>query len=164
MRALVPEAKWLYLIGKSGVGKSSLVNLLAGRDVRQVGDVREGDGKGRHTTVSRAMIDIPGGGCVVDMPGIRGLGLWDSDTGIDVAFTDVAELAEQCRFRDCKHTDEPGCAVLAAVESGELAQARLDSYRSLVAEVETTRKRRDEARHMRGEKASDRKRQKRKGR
>ena len=164
VRALVPKGEVAVLIGKSGVGKSSLVNLLAGADVQSIGDVRASDGKGRHTTVDRVMVEIPDAGRVVDMPGIRGLGLWDSDTGIDVAFTDVAELAEQCRFRDCKHTDEPGCAVLAAVESGELAQARLDSYRSLVAEVETTRKRRDEARHMRGEKASDRKRQKRKGR
>jgi len=164
VRALVPKGEVAVLIGKSGVGKSSLVNLLAGADVQSIGDVRASDGKGRHTTVDRVMVEIPDAGRVVDMPGIRGLGLWDSDTGIDVAFTDVAELAEQCRFRDCKHTDEPGCAVLAAVESGELAQARLDSYRSLVAEVETTRKRRDEARHMRGDKASDRKRQKRKGR
>ena len=164
VRALVPANTTAILIGKSGVGKSSMVNLLAGAEVQDTADVREGDGKGRHTTVDRVMIDIPGGGCIVDMPGVRGLGMWDSDTGVDVAFADVAELAARCRFRDCKHTDEPGCAVLAAVESGSLAQARLDSYRSLVAEIESTRKRRDEARHLRGEKASDRKRQKRKGR
>ena len=109
------------------------------------------------------MVEIPGGGRVVDMPGVRGLGLWDSDTGIDVAFADVTELASRCRFRDCKHADEPGCAVLGAVEAGELAQARLDSYRSLVSEVEATRKKREESQRMRGEKASDRKRQKRKG-
>lgn len=164
VRTLVPPGNVAVLIGKSGVGKSSMVNVLAGDSVQDVGDVREHDGKGRHTTVDRVMVAIPGGGQVVDMPGVRGLGLWDSDTGIDVAFSDVSELAAHCRFRDCKHVDEPGCAVLAAAESGELAQARLDSYRALVAEVEATRKRRDEARHMRGEKASDRKRAKKRKR
>lgn len=160
VRKLVPPDEGAVLIGKSGVGKSSMVNVLAGYNAQDVGDVRESDGKGRHTTVDRVMVAIPGGGYVIDMPGVRGLGLWDSDTGIDTAFADIASLAEQCRFRDCKHTDEPGCAVLAAIEAGELAQARLDSYRSLVAEVEDMRKRREEARHLRGEKASDRKRPK----
>ena len=146
------------LIGKSGVGKSSLVNMLAGGEVQDVGEVRARDGKGRHTTVDRVMVDIPGGGRVVDMPGVRGLGLWDADAGLGAAFADVEELAASCRFRDCKHADEPGCAVQAAVQSGELAQARLDSYRSFAAELQEVRERRDEARHMRGEKASDRRR------
>ncbi|MBO4353122.1 MAG: ribosome small subunit-dependent GTPase A [Eggerthellaceae bacterium] len=164
VRSLIPKGEVAVLIGKSGVGKSSLVNLLAGDEVQEIGDVRESDGKGRHTTVDRVMIEIPGAGRVVDMPGVRGLGLWDSDTGIDVAFADIAELARQCRFRDCKHSDEPGCAVLEAVQAGELAQSRLNSYRSLVSEVEATRKKREESQRMRGEKASDRKRQKRAGR
>ena len=164
VRELVPPDEVAVLIGKSGVGKSSLVNMLAGSAVQDVGHVRENDGKGRHTTVDRVMVPIPHGGYVVDMPGVRGLGLWDSDTGIDIAFADIASLASHCRFRDCKHADEPGCAVLAAVESGELAPARLESYRSLAAEIEATRKRHDEARHMRGEKASDRKRQSRRKR
>ncbi len=117
------------LIGRSGVGKSSLVNLLVGCDVQETGTVRETDGAGRHTTVSREMVSIPHGGYVVDMPGVRGLGLWDADAGIGVAFADVEELAEQCRFRDCKHENEPGCAVRAAVERGDLARERFGVLR-----------------------------------
>ena len=97
VRALIPEGRVAVLLGKSGVGKSSLVNLLVGSDVQATGAVREGDGKGRHTTVSREMIAIPGAGSVVDMPGVRGLALWDSDAGIEAAFVDVEQLAEQCR-------------------------------------------------------------------
>ncbi len=154
VRQLIGEGM-AVLIGKSGVGKSSLVNLLAESDVRAVGDVRAGDGKGRHTTVSRAIVDIPGGGCVVDMPGIRGLGLWDAEAGIEAAFADVEEFARQCRFRDCKHENEPGCAVRAAVECGEISSERFASYQSLKKESLTVGERREEARRMRGEKASD---------
>jgi len=157
VRELVPDGEVAVLIGKSGVGKSSLVNLLAGTEVQSTAAVRESDGKGRHTTVDRVMVDLPDGGCIVDMPGVRGLGLWDADQGLGAAFADVEELAVHCRFRDCSHGDEPGCAVTAAVSSGELAAARLESYRTLSAEIENVRSRRDEARHMRGEKASDRK-------
>ena len=123
VRALAPPGSMAVLVGKSGVGKSSLVNLLVGADVQETAAVREADGKGRHTTVSREMIEVPGGGRVVDMPGVRGLGLWDADAGIEAAFADVEEAATRCRFRDCKHQDEPGCAVRAAVEAGE-ASAR----------------------------------------
>lgn len=157
VRGLVPSGTVAVLIGKSGVGKSSLVNLLAGAEVQDTASVRERDGKGRHTTVDRVMVELPGGGCVVDMPGVRGLGLWDADSGLGLAFADVDELAAHCRFRDCSHRDEPGCAVLAAVAAGELAAARLESYRALSAEIEAVRTKRDEARRMRGEKASDRK-------
>ncbi len=136
------------------MGKSSLVNLLVGHEVQETAEVREGDGKGRHTTVSREMIPVPGGGFVVDMPGVRGLGLWDADAGIEAAFADVEQLAEQCRFRDCRHQDEPGCAVRAAVDSGELSEARFASYQGLRQETAQVKERREEARRLRGEKAS----------
>jgi len=92
--------------------------------------VRESDGKGRHTTVSRAMIQVLGGGLVVDMPGVRGLGLWESEEGIKAAFSDVASLASECRFRDCQHENEPGCAVLEAVENGTLSPEKQDDSQS----------------------------------
>lgn len=146
VRALLPSGTTTVLIGRSGVGKSSLINLLCGAEVQETGAVREGDGKGRHTTVSREMVAVPGGGRVVDMPGVRGLGLWEADTGIDAAFADIASLAEQCRFRDCKHLAEPGCAVRAAVEAGQVDPARFASYQNLKAETAKTRQRREQAR------------------
>lgn len=155
VRALVPPDTTAVLLGKSGVGKSSLVNMLVGCEVQETAHVRESDGKGRHTTVSREMVGIPGGGCVVDMPGVRGLGLWEADAGIEAAFADIEKLAESCRFRDCRHVNEPGCAVIAAVESGDIGAARLDSYRALKSETQQVRERREEARRLRGEKASD---------
>lgn len=155
VRALVPENTTAVLIGKSGVGKSSMVNMLVGDQVQETTPVRD-DGKGRHTTVSREMVAIPGGGYMVDMPGVRGLGLWDADTGIGAAFSDVEDLAAQCKFRDCKHENEPGCAVRAAVEAGELRPERFESYQALKQETAEVRDRREEARRMRGEKVSDR--------
>lgn len=148
VRALLAPGTTTVLIGRSGVGKSSLINMLVGSEVLDVGAVRAADGKGRHTTVSREIVAVPGAGRVVDMPGVRGLGLWDAESGIEAAFPDVADLAEQCRFRDCTHTGEPGCAVRAAVEAGTLPEARLDSYLALKQEMAAVKDRREQARWM----------------
>jgi ribosome biogenesis GTPase len=145
IRAAIPPQTLAILLGKSGVGKSSLINALVGKEVCPVGDVREADGKGRHTTVSREIIDIPGAGRIVDMPGVRGLGMWESDAGIAAAFPDIEAYAQRCRFRDCRHKNEPGCAVLAAVRAGELSKERLASYQSLKEESEKTAERKREA-------------------
>lgn len=149
--------KTAVLIGRSGVGKSSLVNMLVGSDVQKTTEVR-GDGKGRHTTVSREIIDLPSGGRIIDMPGVRGLGLWDADEGIGTAFSDIEELASSCRFRDCTHTNEPGCAVRAAVEAGELAASRLESYVRLREESAQVKTRREEAERIRSRRGHPRRR------
>ncbi|MFB4320388.1 ribosome small subunit-dependent GTPase A [Actinomadura sp. 21ATH] len=126
----------VVLIGVSGAGKSTLANALLGADVLATGAVRDQDGKGRHTTVRRELLPLPGGGVLIDTPGLRGVGLVDAADGIQQTFSDVEELAAGCRFGDCAHDSEPGCAVLAAVESGELPERRLDSYRRLLRENE----------------------------
>lgn len=141
VRQMVPPGTTAVLMGQSGAGKSTLINRLTGCDVRKTSDVREGDGKGRHTTVSRAIIDVPGGGCIADMPGVRGMGLWDAERGISAAFQDVERLAGECRFRDCAHGGEPGCAVQEAIQAGRLSQQRLDSYQNLRQELRQTQER-----------------------
>lgn len=124
------------LLGPSGAGKSTLANALLGADVFATNAVREGDKRGRHTTVHRELRPLPGGGTLIDTPGLRSIGLWDAAEGLGRTFSDVEALAAQCRFGDCAHRQEPGCAVVAAIESGELPQRRLDSYRKLSRENE----------------------------
>ena len=126
----------IVLIGPSGAGKSTLANALIGAEVLATNAVRTVDGKGRHTTVHRELFPLPSGGALIDTPGLRGIGLWDAADGIELAFRDIESLAEQCRFGDCRHDAEPGCGVLAAVESGELPERRLASYRKLLRENE----------------------------
>ncbi|MEW1674794.1 ribosome small subunit-dependent GTPase A [Streptomyces noursei] len=122
------------LLGRSGAGKSTLANALHGADVQDVRAVRDQDGKGRHTTTTRDLLVLPGGGVLIDTPGLRGVGMWDAADGLARTFSDVEELARQCRFHDCAHEAEPDCAVQDAVENGELATRRLESYRKLQRE------------------------------
>ncbi len=124
------------LIGPSGAGKSTLVNSLLGEERQATREVRVNDGRGRHTTVTRELIPVPGGGVLIDTPGLRAIGLTGSEAGIASAFPDVDDLAPSCRFRDCTHRDEPGCAVVAAVEAGELPPERLESYHKLMREAQ----------------------------
>jgi ribosome biogenesis GTPase / thiamine phosphate phosphatase len=125
----------LALVGSSGAGKSSLVNELVGAEVLETKEIRD-DGKGRHTSVRRELVVLPGGGCVIDTPGLRGVGLIDADEGVAATFADLEALVGECRFSDCGHSSEPGCAVLAAVADGTLPVRRLESWRKLQREME----------------------------
>ncbi len=134
--ALVAPGLTATTLGASGVGKSTLINRLVGADLQATSSVREADGKGRHTTVAREMVSLPGGGILIDTPGMRALALWDADDGIASTFPEIAERVVECKFRDCAHEDEPGCAVIEGVASGAIPQRRLDSWRSLRAELD----------------------------
>ncbi|MBW8765102.1 MAG: ribosome small subunit-dependent GTPase A, partial [Geodermatophilales bacterium] len=122
------------MVGPSGVGKSSLANALAGRPVAVTREIRD-DGRGRHTTTARELHLLPGGGLLVDTPGMRELALYDDAEGVDTAYADVVALAAGCRFRDCAHRTEPGCAVAAAIGDGRLDPARFTAWRKLQAEA-----------------------------
>lgn len=142
LRQHISKGKTIGFVGSSGVGKSSLINLLTGRESQQVRTLRK-DGKGRHATTRRELIEMPTGGLLIDTPGMRELGLVEDAGGTDVSFADVLELAEGCRFRDCSHQGEPGCAVEAAVAVEHLDGQRLASYRKLRREAEIAEERRD---------------------
>jgi ribosome biogenesis GTPase len=134
--AAVMEAGRTYiLLGPSGVGKSTLLNRLAGEDLFATREVRDADHKGRHTTTRRQLVVLPSGALVIDTPGMRELGMVDVQEGIDETFADLAALADGCRFRDCTHTAEAGCAVIAAVEAGEVDRGRYDSWLRLAREA-----------------------------
>lgn len=134
VREHLAPGRTLALLGPSGAGKSSLVNALAGEVVMPTAEVRESDGRGRHTTTHRQLVVLPGGGVVIDTPGLRAVGLVAESAAVDAAFPEIVALAEGCR--DCTHTAEPGCAVRAAVADGELDERRLESWRKLSAEAE----------------------------
>lgn len=122
------------LLGISGAGKSTLANTLLGREAMEVRAARDVDGKGRHTTTTRNLLVLPQGGVLIDTPGLRGVGLFDAGTGVGELFSEIEELAARCRFHDCAHGSEPGCAVLGALEDGTLPERRLESYRKLLRE------------------------------
>lgn len=133
------------VLGSSGVGKSTLINALAGAELLATREVRADDDRGRHTTTHRQLVVLPGGACIVDTPGMRELGLWQGGEGLDDAFADIDELAAACRFRDCRHESEPDCAVTAAIRSGTLGPDRLRSKRKLEREIASTEARRSVA-------------------
>jgi ribosome biogenesis GTPase / thiamine phosphate phosphatase len=135
LRAMIGPGRTLGLLGRSGAGKSSLVNALAGTTVMATQAIRRADGRGRHTTTYRALIPLPDGGLVLDTPGLRGVGLQEDLGGLDLVFADIDELAAQCRYRDCGHGREPGCAVREALATGELSTRRLDSWLRLHREL-----------------------------
>jgi ribosome biogenesis GTPase / thiamine phosphate phosphatase len=143
LREHVRRGTTVGFVGSSGVGKSSLINRLVGHEIQHVNDIREDDARGRHTTTRRELVLLPGGGVLVDTPGMRELGLIEDDGGIDAAFADIAQIAQACRFNDCLHESEPGCAVQAALYVGTLDANRLQSYRKLQREIAAIERRRD---------------------
>jgi ribosome biogenesis GTPase / thiamine phosphate phosphatase len=134
LRAHLTGNRTVVLLGSSGVGKSSLINRLLGEERFRTGDVRD-DGRGRHTTSHRELVPVPGGGVIIDTPGLRELQLWETDGGLEQTFVDVAELIAKCRFSDCEHRTEPGCAIKAALADGSLAAERWESYLKLEREL-----------------------------
>ena len=135
LNAYLQPGKTVVFLGSSGVGKSSLVNALAGEEIMMVNGIREGDSKGRHTTTHRQLIRLQSGVMIIDTPGMRELGMWEVSDGLGEAFADVEIFMGKCRFSDCRHKSEPGCAIKAAIANGELDVQRWESYRKLKEEA-----------------------------
>ncbi|KAB1441336.1 ribosome small subunit-dependent GTPase A [Pseudodesulfovibrio senegalensis] len=136
LRVHFGHGKTVIMLGSSGAGKSTLANLLHGSDIQATASVSQSVGKGRHTTTARELIPMPGGGLLMDNPGIREIAFYTDGSGLDGAFPEIRELSESCRFADCTHQHEPGCAVLRAVASGDLGEDRLASYHKMKREME----------------------------
>lgn len=141
IRQFLRQGETVCIIGSSGAGKSTLINSLAGTEIQETAEVREADSRGRHTTTRRQMFVLPGGGIVIDTPGMRELGLWHASESLDDTFPEIAAFAENCKFGNCTHTHEPQCAVRAAVETGHIEPDRLESYLKLREEAEYTEQR-----------------------
>jgi ribosome biogenesis GTPase / thiamine phosphate phosphatase len=135
VQAYFVSGQTVAVLGTSGVGKSTLINRLIGFDKQKVTEVRESDDRGQHTTRHRELILLPQGGLVLDTPGMRELQLWEVDEGVEQVFSDVEELAAHCRFSNCQHESEPGCAIQAAIKAGTLKASRLENYRKLQQEL-----------------------------
>jgi len=136
LRSSLVVGETVALLGSSGVGKSTLVNVLGGADLRETRSVRENDGKGRHATTDRHLVRLPSGVLLIDTPGLREVQLWASDTAVAQTFPEISALAIHCRFRDCQHEGEPGCAVVAGIATGQIDVDRLDSLRRLRRELD----------------------------
>jgi len=149
LKPIFSKGETVALVGSSGAGKSTLLNHLYGEELMATQEVRENDGKGRHTTSHRQLVALPGGCLLIDNPGVREVGAWEGEEeAVADTFEDIFALAHSCKFRDCKHVSEPGCAVQAAIDEGDLTLSRLDNFRALQGESVAVRKNRAEAQRI----------------